>query len=191
MPWRLELLYPAFSLPCRLVSMFRTVVERAMLPMFHTRQNLGGHADLDGTARRTLRSRAACCFQRIPHLACAVMEGARQIYGTRCRSDNPDIYQLCSDVPDTRPARDAPLLSRPVYIFLPQGIRVMATTASATAWAEYHWPRLGLLVVSPCSCKAVGIFSRPIPSSACSSPPAWPVGGRWVLSIAASTPITE
>jgi hypothetical protein len=60
MPWRLELLYPAFSLPCRLVSMFRTVVERTKLPMFRTRQNLGGYADPDGTARRTLRSRAAC-----------------------------------------------------------------------------------------------------------------------------------
>jgi hypothetical protein len=40
MPWRLEPLHPACSLPCGLVRIFRTVVERAMLPMFHARQDL-------------------------------------------------------------------------------------------------------------------------------------------------------
>ena len=38
--------------------------------------------------------------------------------------------------------------------------------------------------------KAVCISSLLIPSTACSSPTAWPVGCRCVLSIAASAPIT-
>ena len=34
MPWRLEPLHPAFSLPCGLVSIFRPVVEIAMPPIW-------------------------------------------------------------------------------------------------------------------------------------------------------------
>ena len=34
MPWRLEPLHPAFSLPCGLVRVFRPVVEIAMPPIW-------------------------------------------------------------------------------------------------------------------------------------------------------------
>jgi hypothetical protein len=57
-------------------------------------------------------------------------------------------------------------------------------------WSGLEPPEFCANIRSPSVWNAVGICSRPIPSTACASPPAWPGEGCWVLAIAASAPHT-